>query len=122
MARPTKSEDEKLGPTIAFRLRTNDFHAYKKKVAASGMSQSEFFRLHVLGNTTQVLARPVASPDAKRAVFLLHKASNNLNQLAHRANVEHVAGKLSESSFLSIIGQLKQLNEFMLEQTVESTK
>lgn len=122
MARPPKSEDEKLGPTIAFRLRTDDFRAYKKKVAASGMSQSEFFRLHVLGNTTQVIARPVASPDAKRAVFLLHKASNNLNQLAHRANVEHIAGKLSETSFLAIIDQLKHLNKFMLEQTAECAK
>lgn len=120
MARPTKSEEEKLGPTIAFRLRSDDFHAYKKKVSASGVSQSEFFRLHVLGNTTQVVARPVASPDAKRAVFLLHKASNNLNQLAHRANVEHLAGTLSERSFVAIIDQLRQLNAFMLEQTAEA--
>lgn len=120
MVRPTKSEEEKLGPTIAFRLRSDDFHAYKRKVSASGMSQSEFFRLHVLGNTTQVIARPVASSDAKRAVFLLHKASNNLNQLAHRANVEHLAGKLSERSFVAIIDQLRQLNTFMLEQTAEA--
>lgn len=122
MARPIKSEEEKLGPTIAFRLKNGDFNAYKIKVSASGLSQSEFFRLHVLGNTTQVTALPVASSDAKRAVFLLHKASNNLNQLAHRANVEHMAGKLSEGSFAAIIDQLRQLNEFMLEQTAEAVK
>jgi len=122
MARPVKSDDEKLSHTVAFRLTDGDFLAYKRKFSASGLKQSEFFREHVLNNTTQVVARPVASVDTKRAVFLLHKASNNINQLAHRANAEHLAGVLSESTFIAILGQLDQLNSFLLGQTRETQK
>lgn len=122
MARPTKDESEKLTKTVAFRLTEADFYAYKKKFKAYHGAQSEFFREYVLTNTTQVIARPVASKDSKRAVFLLHKASNNINQLAHRANSENRAGFLSEGTFKSILEQLEQLNEFMLKQTEESRK
>lgn len=122
MARPVKSDDEKLSHTVAFRLTDGDFLAYKRKFSASGLTQSEFFREHVLTNTTQVVAKPKASADTKRAVFLLQKASNNINQLAHRANADHLAGILSESSFLAILNQLDQLSSFMLEQTSETQK
>ncbi len=122
MARPVKSEAEKLNHTVAFRLTDGDFLGYKRKFSDSGLKQSEFFREHVLSNTTQVVARPVASADARRAVFLLQKASNNVNQLAHRANAEHLAGLLSDGTFSEIVGQLQQLNSFMLEQTIEATR
>lgn len=122
MARPSKSDDEKLNHTVAFRLSDGDFLNYKRKFSASGLNQSVFFREHVLNNTTQVVARPVASAGARRAVFLLQKASNNVNQLAHRANAEHLSGMLSEVTFLAIVGQLEQLNRFMLEQTGETSK
>lgn len=117
MGRPSKSDDEKLNHTVAFRLTDGDFLGYKRKFSASGLNQSEFFREHILSNTTQVVARPVASVDGRRAVFLLQKASNNLNQLAHRANAEHLTGVLSEGTFSAILSQLEQLNQFMLAQT-----
>lgn len=120
MARPSKSDDEKLSHTVAFRLTDGDFLRYKRKFSASGLTQSEFFRAHVLTNTTQVIAKPKASADTKRAVFLLQKASNNINQLAHRANSEHLAGVLSDTTFLAIVSQLERLNQFMLVQTGET--
>jgi len=120
MARPVKSEAEKLSHTIAFRLTDGDFLRYKWKFSASGFTQSEFFREHVLCNTTQVVARPVASRDTKRAVFLLQKASNNLNQLAHRANSEYLTGLVSENTYEAILDQLQQLNTFMQLQTREA--
>jgi hypothetical protein len=121
MARPSKTDDEKLNRTVAFRLTDGDFLRYKRKFFASGFTQSEFFREHVLCNTTQVVARPVSSRDNRRAVFLLQKASNNVNQLAHRANSEYLTGLLSEHTYLAILGQLQQLNTFMLEQTRKAT-
>jgi hypothetical protein len=122
MARPRKPESEKLNRTVAFRLLDDEFEKYKKKFFASNLTQSEFFREHVLNNTTQVIAKKSASSDAKRAVFLLQKASNNINQLAHRANSQHRAGELSEETFEAILDQLHQLNNFMLEQTSEANK
>lgn len=117
MARPVKSEAEKLNHTVAFRLTDGDFLQYRCKFSALGFTQSEFFREHVLNNTTQVVARPVASRDSIRAVFLLQKASNNVNQLAHRANSEYLTGQVSEPTYVAILDQLQQLNHFMLEQT-----
>ncbi len=122
MGRPNKPDAEKLSRTVAFRLTDSDFESYQRKFSASGLSQSEFFREHVLTNTTQVIARPTSSADTRRAVFLLQKASNNINQLAHRANSEHIAGVLSEGTFLGIIDQLNQLNRFMLDRTDETMK
>lgn len=117
MARPSKLDAEKLKKSVAFRLTDADFDRYKKKFSASGVSQSEFFRLHVLTNTTQVVSK---SPTAARAVLLLSKASNNLNQLAYRANAANLAGDLSEDTFKSITGQLQLLNDFMLSQVQEA--
>ncbi|MGA3890676.1 plasmid mobilization protein [Ralstonia nicotianae] len=116
MARPPKDESERLTKTVAFRLTKGDYTAYRAKFGVSGMSQSEFFREHVLANTTQVIARPVASADTKRAVFLLQKASNNINQLAHRANSENLAGVLSEQTYSQILTQLERLNDFLVSQ------
>jgi len=122
MARPEKPDAEKLQKSVAFRLTEGDFEAYKKKFLASGLTQSEFFRRHVLANTTEVIAKQAATSDDKRSVFLLAKASNNLNQLAHRANTDHLAGKVSETTFAAILDQLQQLNQFMLDQAAESRK
>jgi hypothetical protein len=119
MARPEKTDAEKLSKTIAFRITAMDYLAYQKKFLASGLSQSEFFRKHVLTNSTQVVAR---SKNADRAIFLLLKASNNLNQLAHRANTDHLTGKLSESTYTSILSQLSQLNNHMSHQADEVLK
>ncbi|AXW60976.1 plasmid mobilization relaxosome protein MobC [Ralstonia pseudosolanacearum] len=116
MARPPKDESDKLTKTVAFRLTEGDYTTYRAKFGVSGMSQSEFFREHVLANTTQVIARPVASADTKRAVFLLQKASNNINQLAHRANSENLAGVLSEQTYSQILTQLERLNDFLVSQ------
>jgi len=118
MARPPKSDEDKLAKVLAFRLTEDDYLAYRSKFQASNMTQSEFFREHVLHNTTQVLARPAATADSRRAIFLLQKASNNINQLAHRANSENLAGKLSEGTFMQVLVQLERLNDFLIDQTV----
>lgn len=118
MARPTKDESEKLKKTLAFRITEGDFLAYKKKFDASGLTQSEFFREYVLTNATQV----VVNNDHKRAVFLVSKASNNLNQLAHRMNSEFKSGFLSEDTFKSLLDQLVQLNDFLYSQVEETRK
>ena len=110
-----------MSHTVAFRLTDRDFLRYRCKFSASGLNQSDFFRAHVLNNTTQVVARPVGSRDSMRAVFLLQKASNNVNQLAHRANSEYLTGLVSENTYVAILDQLQQLNTFMLEQTREAT-
>lgn len=122
MARPEIPEEELLSRSVAFRVTQRDFVAYKKKFEAAGVSQSQFFRNYVLANKTQVIAKAPSPATAERAVFLLSKASNNLNQLAHRAHVAHLTGVLTSEAVDAIAGQLQSLNSFMLEQTKEADK
>lgn len=121
MARPAKDEKEKLSKKVTFRMTEQDFKDYQAKFGKWRGAQSEFFRAYVLTNTTEVIARPVASVESKRAVFLLQKASNNINQLAHRANSENMAGGLSEATFRAILRQLERLSDFLIGQA-ESTR
>lgn len=108
---------------VSFRLTLDDYFSYKSKFAASGLTQSEFFREHVLSNTTQVIAKSNANANAdlQRMIFLFNKASNNINQLAHRANSESLAGVLSDETFVAIGSQLRQLNHWLNEQVEVSS-
>lgn len=101
---------------VSFRLNLDDYAAYKIKFNNSGLNQSEFFREHVLTNTTKVVAKEKPNVNLDRMVFLFQKTSNNINQLAHRANSENLAGVLSEETFLALSRQLEQLNSWLVEQ------
>lgn len=105
--------------SFAFRLESSArTAALEKKIAVSGLSASEYFRQ--LCDQEKTVIAPL-SPHKARAVFLLNKASNNLNQLAHRANAAHQAGKLDQHSLSLIATELQKLNDFLLEQ-VEASK
>jgi len=115
-------DKSELTRVYSFRTTEEGGAAWDKKIARSGFSKSEFFRKAVQANQTEVIARPAATRDAKRAVFLLAKASNNINQLAHRANSERRAGKVSETTFAAIFDQLQRLSQFMLDQAADAKK
>ena len=112
-----KLEKEKT-VTFSFRLPLSAAQKWDEKIALSGLNKSAFFRDAVQQNKTEVIAKPAATADQKRAIFLLQKASNNLNQLAHLANSQRLSGKLNDATFSLINSQLQQLNQFMAEQAV----
>lgn len=113
MVRPYKNGDEPSKP-VSFRLPISVRDAYLNKCAAANLSPSDFFREYVLTNKTQVIAQqPKASADRRRLLFLVNKSSNNLNQLAHRANSDHLAGKLSEEAYEAILQGLEQIAQDM---------
>lgn len=109
-----KSDEEMLRKVASFRLSERDYDIYRAKVVASGLKQSEFFRRHVLTNTTQVVAAKRASLDAKKMLYLVGTVSNNINQLAHRANTDHLAGKNSESTYAAILSNLETINSHLV--------
>jgi hypothetical protein len=113
MPRAKSNNGAGMGKPIAFRLSEVDRDAYLAKVAVSGLTQSEFFRQAVLTNRTQVIARPKASGDRKRLLYIFNKTSNNLNQIAHRANSENVKGKLSEQTYEQILDQLQMIGRYL---------
>ncbi|KWE97892.1 plasmid mobilization protein [Burkholderia ubonensis] len=108
-----KKGDEELGKTISCRLTPSQTQVYMAKVRASGLTSSEFLREAVIGNRTTIVAKPKASIDRKRVLFVFNKTSNNLNQLAHRANADHVSGKLSEASYLKLLDQLQMISRYL---------
>lgn len=115
MAFTAMADEEKKSRTISFRVTDDVYSEFEHQCNTSNISKSELFRDYIAKNKLQVTARPVMSRDAKRAVFLIQKASNNINQLAHRANAEHRAGVLSEQTFLDINTQLSRIAEMLLD-------
>lgn len=113
MARKKKADGEKLVKPVAFRLTADDYRQYEKKYLASGLSKSEFFRDCVLKNKTQVVAKEKASGDKKRLLYLVNKAGNNINQLAHRANSDHLAGVLDRGHYGQILEELQLLTRYL---------
>lgn len=112
MARPPKNA-ERLSKPVSCRLSATDYKAYLSKVQASGLSQSDFFRECVLQNKTTVTAIQKTNPDLQRMLFLFNKTSNNLNQLAHRANSDHLADKLSEAKYAAILEELNLIARYL---------
>jgi hypothetical protein len=112
MAKVKKHGDGPSKP-VSFRLSEVDFLAYQAKCAEAGLTSSEFFRECVLTNRTQIMARPKATADTKRLLYLVNKAGNNLNQLAYRANSDHLAGMLSESTYEGILYNLELIARYL---------
>ena len=100
----------KLEKTVAFRLTDADHRAYEAKYTASGLSSSEFFRRHVLGNTTVVIAKKTVSKDHQHLLYIANKTSNNVNQLAHRVHSHHLAGTVSERLYIDVLKELQRLS------------
>jgi len=115
MAFAAMADEKKKSKTISFRVLESVHSEFENQCRTSNISKSELFRDYIAKNKVQVIARPAPSRDARRAVFLLQKASNNINQLAHRANAEHLAGVLSEQTFLDLNTQLTKITTMLLD-------
>lgn len=120
--RRAKGEDR---VPVVFSFRTSKALAadWKKKIADSKLTASEFFRVAVEQNQTTVIADPNkkekdkpatrkardANPDARRLLFLAAQTSNNCNQLAHSINIarktrDGISEKLVESVLRELEG------------------
>lgn len=115
-ARPKRGRrpsERALGTPVSTRLTDAERQQFVQRVVASGLTQSEFLRECVLTNRTQIVARPPASVDRKRIVFVLNKTGNNLNQLAHVANHARVAGRLNEDLFIALMDELQLITQLL---------
>lgn len=113
MEENAKKKKARLVRAVSFRLTEADHKNYLAKVEASGMKPSEFFRECVLTNKTQVIERPKTSGDKKRLLYLFNKTSNNINQLAHRANSDYLNGVVSEKTYSKMLLELEHLSRYM---------
>ena len=118
MVRPTKF-DEPLARPRCFRLRKSDDEKFKKKLTESGLETSAFLREYILQNKTEVIARPQKSITRESRIELIRligqvqKVGNNINQLAHRANSDFLAGTLTESVYRDLVTQLEDVSLYL---------
>lgn len=118
MARPVKSDSEKLHHMLGFRLTDADFLVWQKKVSDSGYSAGEFFRLAVITNKTIVQGvprpaiqrRPPTDKVSRKELFLLAQTSNNINQIARQVNTAHLAGKVTRHLYFSVLTTLQEIS------------
>lgn len=102
MARPLK-EKTHLTRYFAFKTTEKAGREWDAKIAASGLSASEFIRKAVEKNAT------VIKPTDQRISFLLAQQSNNINQIAHHLNSAKRAGAVSNHLYLDIFEQLETI-------------
>lgn len=82
--RPTKGAAEKKKYRITVKLTTEDYYTLKGKAISAGISMSEFVR-KVLDKGNVIERLTIEQADFIRKLCGM---ANNLNQLAHHANVE----------------------------------
>lgn len=100
MARPLKGKTP-LTRRFTFKTTEEAGRVWASKIAASGLSASEFIRIAVEKNAT------VIRPADQRISFLLAQQSNNINQIAHHLNSAKRAGTVSNHLYLNILEQLE---------------
>src|SRR5471030_694402 len=104
-----RSGAQELACRVIFRLSESEMTDLARKVSASGTTKSEFLRECVLTNRTQIVARAPASTDRKRALFVLYKAGNNLNHIAHVLNAARLDKSATGQTYESALDALEQI-------------
>lgn len=94
------------------RLADEERAEFERKATEAGSpSLAAYLRECIL--RSQVVARPKPSADRKRMLFLMNKASNNINQLAHQVNAAHRSGVISEGTYLRVLFNLDALTAYI---------
>lgn len=93
---------------LAIRLSADERADFERKAAEAGSSSlAAYLRECVL--RSQVVARPAPSADRARLLFLVNKASNNINQLAHQVNTAAKANLITDTTYNDLLGQLADI-------------
>lgn len=108
------SEKKNKSHAYSFRLTDEEAAIFEEKIAASNMSKSEFFREVFINSNVNLTVKAAPSKDYQRLLFLTNKASNNLNQLAHRVNTHHLNGKVSDRLYRKYLNTLISIRDILL--------
>lgn len=106
MARPKKQDSEKLTHTIAWRVTEAVKDRLDGDYRKSGKTQSDFLRDLLEHQKATIVAQVAPSKDLRQLVFLFNKASNNINQIAHRANAAELEGTADGNTYRGILAAL----------------
>lgn len=104
---------------LTCRVPHEDFEKLEKMISEAGMSKSEYFREVVINKKAEI---NVTVKDMQSLIFYYNKASNNLNQLAHKTNSAHLEGRISESLYGRILNNLIDIRTLLLRGVEDADK
>ncbi|WP_141108952.1 plasmid mobilization relaxosome protein MobC [Aeromonas veronii] len=99
---------------VSFRLSSAEFEPFEKEMIRLGMSKSKYFNLLVTGKLEESLASGHNTKDYKKLLFFVNKASNNINQIAKRLNVESKGGAIKEATYIKAMNALISIRDSLL--------
>jgi hypothetical protein len=131
----SKPGNEKLTESVALRLPEGLYNRLLGEATLQGVSLGQ----HIRQRLGEVGAAPIqstvslekieraaaaaaqikkakkirSSADKQRLIYLFNKTSNNVNQLAHRANSDYKAGIISEATYSNILDQLELMARYI---------
>ncbi|RSC52126.1 plasmid mobilization protein [Citrobacter amalonaticus] len=111
MARPTKTESEKLTERVAFRVTLATKNEYELRLAQSGLTKSDFFRECVMTDRTEIIVQAPVTGDMRESLRLLSNIANNCNQIAHALNIANQAGLISDALVETVLSKVSALLE-----------
>jgi len=112
VARPRKEAGLSLDARVAFRLTYQDYAIYKSKVAQSGLSASEFFRVAVLENRSEIV---VIAPEVRELVYHFNRAGNALNCLTKQLDSDLQGGHLDPRTLDRLLASLIAIADYLKE-------
>jgi hypothetical protein len=74
---------------ISLRLTDEEYQSFHQYLTSLDVSRSEFFRMLILNRLDDIPAlKPKRPTDYWELLRLFNKSSNNINQIAHKTNIE----------------------------------
>lgn len=95
---------------VSFRMTEDQYALHEQIIKDSDIKPSQYFRELMLNKKPIFKA---ATKDHERMLFLMNKASNNLNQLAHQVNTAHRRGIISEKIYIQWLNNLACVRDLM---------
>lgn len=108
------SDKKRLNKVVAIRLNDEEYKSIKNKFKDTDLKDSALFRELLLSKSAQIEVKKEDSKDYSRAVFLINKTSNNINQLAKAINTAYRSEAVSESLFLTYLKELQAIQNHLL--------
>lgn len=107
------SDKEVASVHVQAKLTPSEFRPFLEVMNATGIKKATLIRNVILSKSpNETVIQNKQSPDAKKLIFLVNNAANNINQIARKLNVDHKNGVVSEKTYQVILNQLIGLDEF----------
>ena len=97
-----------------FRLTPSTHALLHARAHAAGLSTKVWLDQAIVENKTKIIVKQKSHPDLRPLLFHVHKAGNNINQLAHHFNTLKLENKLTKAEFFAAIAALERIQEALL--------